>query len=180
MAFGIFGMANRNQDEAFHLRRSAGPADPGVIHAMSEEAAAFMQTLSAHRALSQEVLSLVEVESQALRQPHADPAQANALAFDSDRRRRTLLPRLDALQVQLRRHRLWWQSLAADQRGSHPDIDALIQINQDLIMRIVFLDRENETIRLRSGMQTATPKSPAPPAPPRPHYVSHLYRQHAS
>jgi hypothetical protein len=147
---------------------------------MSLDAATVMQTLRAHQALTQALLELVEEESRALRRPAPEAAQATAQAFASDQRRRNLLPQLDELRGQLRHHRTWWQSLTPEARDSFPEIDALIRLNQDLIMRVVFLDRENESARMRAGRQIATPQRPAPVAAPRPHFVSHLYQRHTS
>jgi hypothetical protein len=112
------------------------------------------------------------LESQALREA-AGPRTAQ-----NDLERRRILARLDESLGLLKRDGRSWQALAPAQRAAHSDISALIRSNQDLIMRAIVLDRENEQGWLRRGL---VPLRHQPPAPrQRPHYVADLYRRHAT
>ncbi len=55
------------------------------------------------------------------------------------------------------------------------EVPRLLQQNQDLIMKIVVLDRENEQLLLRLGLM---PVQSLPAAQrQKPHYVAQLYRR---
>jgi hypothetical protein len=125
--------------------------------------------LQAHLALCQEILTLVESESQALR--HAEAR----LAFETYQAKKNLLPRLNQSLNQIRQHRANWQQLDSAQRARFPEVPGLLRQNQDLIMKIIVLDRENEQVLLRRGL---VPPQHLPPAQrQRPHYVADLYRR---
>ena len=57
----------------------------------------------------------------------------------------------------------------------HGEIPALLRQNQDLIMKIIVLDRENEQALLRRGL--VPPKHLPPAERQRPHFVANLYRR---
>jgi hypothetical protein len=153
---------------------------------MSLDATETIHTLRIHQALCQELLLLVEQETQDLHSQTPslpantapnDPNQASSNAYDFYQRRKKLLPKLDASLLEIKRKRAWWQRLPPDQRRRHQEIDPLIRATQDLIMKIVFLDRENEKSRLRLGL---LPAGQLPPARShQPHYVTQLYRRHS-
>lgn len=125
--------------------------------------------LRGHLALCQEILALVETESQALRNPDA------GLAFATYQAKKNLLPRLNQSLNQIRQHRATWQQLDPAQRAPYPEVPGLLRQNQDLIMKIIVLDRENEQALLRKGL---VPPQHQPPAQrQRPHYVADLYRR---
>jgi hypothetical protein len=125
--------------------------------------------LRGHLALCQEVLALVESESQALRRPDT------SLAFATYQAKKNLLPRLNQSLNQIRQHRANWRQLDAAQRARFPEVPELLRQNQDLIMKIIVLDRENEQALLRRGL---VPPQHLPPAQrQRPHYVADLYRR---
>jgi hypothetical protein len=126
--------------------------------------------LHTHRALCLELLELVEREHQVLCASDAFPFS------DASRRRQQLLPRLDLALRQVKHHRLAWQQFSATQRQQAPDVPSRIRQIQDLILKILTLDRENEQLFLRRGMVPATRLPPA--ARQRPHFVADLYRQH--
>jgi hypothetical protein len=129
--------------------------------------------LRTHLALAREILQLAERESHGLRSP-----ELGSSAFELHRLRKDLLPRLDASLVRLRSHRVAWQRLSQTQRLQHPEIAALLRQNQDLIMKVLVLDRENDQARLRRGL---LPPGQLPPvAQNRPHFVADLYRRHSS
>jgi hypothetical protein len=128
--------------------------------------------LRAHQALCRELLALAERESQALRQ-----GQAAALE-EIHRARKPLLPRLSESLEAVRQHRLHWQRLTASERAAQPEISFLVRQAQDLVLRVLVLDRENEQGLLRRGL---IPAREIPPAQQqRPHYVASLYRGQAA
>ena len=119
--------------------------------------------------ISRELLTLAENEAHALR--HDGMAELR-VAGD---RRRELLPRLDETLEKIRAHRKQWQLLAAGERAAQPEIGYLLRQTQDLIMRVVLLDRENEQGLLRRGL---IPAREIPSAQQqRPHFVANLYRR---
>ena len=62
-----------------------------------------------------------------------------------------------------------------EERARHPGIGMLLRQNQDLIMKVIVLDRENEQCLLRRGL---VPARELPPANrQRPHFVADLYRR---
>jgi hypothetical protein len=129
--------------------------------------------LRAQQALCQELLQLAERENQALREP-----EFGSLAFEFHQLRKALLPRLDRSLVQLKKHRAAWQRLSPVERQQNPAFAGLLRENQDLIMKVIVLDRENEQARLRRGL---LPPSQLPPAArQRPHFVADLYRRNSA
>ncbi len=127
--------------------------------------------LRAHQIVCRELLALAERESQALRQ-----GQAAAL-HDVHQSRKPLLPRLSESLEKVRQHRILWQSLTAAERSGQPEIAFLVRQAQDLIMRVILLDRENEQGLLRRGL--IPPREIPPAQQQRPHFVANLYRRHA-
>lgn len=124
--------------------------------------------LKEHLRLSQEILAVVERENVALRQ--ADSSSAEFIQAKKD-----ALPKLTDSVAELRRHRAEWLKLPAETRAAHPQIAGLLRQNQDVIMKIIVLDRENEQTLLRKGL---VPTRHLPPANRnRPHYVANLYRK---
>jgi hypothetical protein len=127
--------------------------------------------LRAHQSLCRDLLSLAERESQWLRSSQADTL------FDATAARKTLLPQLNGVVASLRRHREAWQGLTPAERSAQPEVTFLIRQVQDLIMRIILLDRENEQGLLRRGL---IPAREIPAAQQqRPHYVAGLYQRNA-
>ena len=128
--------------------------------------------LRQHQLLSREILSLSERESQALRQP--SPGQPAVLQEISDLRR-LLLPRLSESLEKVRRHRERWQTLNPAERSAQPEIAFLVRQTQDLIMRVLLLDRENEQGLLRLGLVPAREMNAV--SGQRPNFVAGLYRR---
>ena len=125
--------------------------------------------LRKHLVLCQELLVVVEREGEALRR-----ADQPAL-FEFYQFKKNLLPRLNQSLDTLRKHRVSWQKFSPDERARHPEIGSLLRQNQDLTMKIILLDRENEQSLLRRGL------IPAGELPSvnrqRPHFVAELYRR---
>lgn len=131
--------------------------------------ASLLPDLQDHLALCQEVLSLVEHESAALRGGDA------ARRFEFFTARKALLPRLDESLARIKSQRHDWQRRPAAERAEQPAVSALLRQNQDLIMRILVLDRENEQLLLRHGL--VPPRHLPAPERERPHFVADLYRK---
>lgn len=125
--------------------------------------------LQGHLALCQEILALVETESHVLHHSQT------GLSFESYQAKKNLLPRLNQSLNQIRQHRATWQKLSPAERAQFPDVPGLLRQNQDLIMKIIVLDRENEQALLRQGL---VPARQLPAAQrQRPHFVADLYRR---
>jgi len=134
-------------------------------------AATMVGDLQRHLALCQEVLAVVERENQSLR------AAEKGLDFAAFQAKKALLPRLDQSLNTVRQHRTTWQKLGPAERAQFPEVAGLLRQNQDLIMKIIVLDRENEQALLRKGL---VPTRHLPPANrQRPHFVADLYRRGA-
>jgi hypothetical protein len=86
-----------------------------------------------------------------------------------------LLPRLNQSLNQIRQHRATWQSLSPTDRAQYPEVPGLLRQNQDLIMKIIVLDRENEQALLRKGL--VPPRQLPSVNRQRPHFVADMYRR---
>jgi hypothetical protein len=139
---------------------------------MSEPLTDLQTDLEATRSLYQELLRVVETESTALRQ-----AGAPAL-FEGFTARRRMLPNLEDSAARLRRHRSDWARLPAEVRAAHREIASLLRQCQDLILRVLMLDRENEQALLRTGL--LGPRHLPSHNVQRPHFVAELYRRQGS
>lgn len=91
------------------------------------------------------------------------------------REKKDLLPRLVESLDALAGSRAAWQAAGPSTRARHPEVGALVRQSQDLLMKIIVMDRENEQTLLRKGM------FPARELPSvnrqRPHFVTDLYRR---
>ncbi len=125
--------------------------------------------LKKHFALCQELLITVEREGQTLRRLD------NPSLFEFCQLRKTLLPRLTQSLDTLRRHRARWLKFSLDERARHPEIGMILRQNQDLTMKIILLDRENEQSLLRRGL--VPPRQLPSVNRQRPHFVAELYRR---
>lgn len=125
--------------------------------------------LKARLVLCQELLQGLEREGQTLRRSD------NPSLFEFHQLRKKLLPVLADSLDKLRRHRVAWQKLTAEERARHPEVASLLRQNQDLTMKLIVLDRENEQGLLRRGL---IPARELPSAQrQRPHFVANLYRR---
>ena len=127
--------------------------------------------LCRHQTLCLEILAVIERETAALRASDCGAMTAGLPA------KRKLLEHLGESVEHLRSLRQQWQQLGSEQRARYPEITALLRQVQDLIMKIIVLDRENEHALLRLG------RIPARHLPSinrqRPHFVADLYRRHS-
>jgi hypothetical protein len=146
-------------------QQPSGGRGGGAVIAPEEIAA----DLRLHFTLCQEILAVIEREGQTLRRPD------HPSLFESYQLKKTLLPRLNQSLDALRKHRINWQRFSMDERARHPEIGMLLRQNQDLTMKIILLDRENEQCLLRRGL---VPPRELPAANrQRPHFVADLYRR---
>lgn len=129
---------------------------------------ALILDLRQHLEICRSLATVVERENQALRQSSGD------LAAEAPQRK-NLLPSLTQSLYRLRQHRVNWCNRAPQERAREAGVAALLREIQDLIMKVIVLDRENEQVLLRRGL---VPARHLPPANrQRPQYVAGLYRQ---
>jgi len=128
--------------------------------------------LRAHYSLCQEVLKAVEREGQLLR---SSPSEQPKNALEA---KKNLLAQLSESLDKIRQRRIAWLKLEPAQRQGHPEIAELLRENQNLVMKILVLDRENEQTLLRQGL---VPPRHVPAANrQRPHFVASMYQRNAA
>ena len=127
--------------------------------------------LRSYLALCEEVLALVRRESQAL------AGSGEYQSFEFYQGRKTLLLRLDEALNLLRTWRQAWQRLDPAERAQHSEVKALLQAVQDVLVKILVLDRENQQALLRRGLVPARQVNSFASQPP--HYAARLYRRHS-
>lgn len=150
-------MADSNQPQPVHPKSAALPVTADDI----------ARALEHHLAVAQRVLVMIEQEHQILHGTGPYPAA------EFQHRRETLLPDLHQAHNQLQTASAHWQKIPQSDRDQHPRIKELIRQNQDLILRLVMLDRENEQAMLRRGL--TPPGQVKPPSSSRPHFINHIY-----
>ena len=132
----------------------------------------FAHDLKTHRSLCEAILTLSAKENSALR------SATETFECDNLGQRKKFLAQLTESLDKIREHRIAWMRLEPTVRQRHPEIAELLRENQDLIMRILVLDKENEQALLRKGL---VPPRHVPPANrQRPHFVSNLYQRNSA
>jgi hypothetical protein len=132
----------------------------------------FAHDLQTHRSLCEAILALASKENSALRGAEA------GFSFESSAQRKKFLAQLTDSLDKIREHRIAWMRLEPTVRQGHPEIAELLRENQNLIMKILVLDRENEQALLRKGL---VPPRHVPSANrQRPHFVSSLYQRNSA
>src|SRR5438046_2640785 len=116
-----------------------------------------LDDLGGHLALCQEICAQVERESHLLRS--GDERSTFALY----QKKKDLLPRLEESLNRIREHRNTWRKLDPAERAQYSKVPELVKANQDLIMKIIVLDRENEQALLRKGLGHQRPPLSTPP-----------------
>lgn len=99
-------------------------------------------------------------------------------AFEFYHQRRDLLPRLENALILLRKWRHAWAQTDPVERANCSELKSVFQTVQDLLMKVLLLDRENQHALLRRGLVPANHLPPA--ASQQPHYVAGLYRRNAT
>jgi len=128
------------------------------------------QALQEHTTLCADLLLVATQEEQCLR---------NSNHYDSilnDDFRRNLSADLDKSLDALKTQRMAWQGLSTSERERYPDISRLIRSTQEVGMKLIVLDRENEQGLLRRGLLPARQLPSAQSQ--RPNYVAGLYQRH--
>lgn len=93
-----------------------------------------------------------------------------------DEQKRAVSAELEKNVSSIRRLRVIWQQLPAETREQHPQVPKVVRANQELAMKLIVLDRENEQALLRRGLVPA--RQLATTSRHQPHFVSTLYRRH--
>jgi hypothetical protein len=119
--------------------------------------------------LCEEMMQLATRESQAL------SGAADYSPAEFHQKRKTLLPDIESLLIKLRRRRLAWQQVPASERERCEEVKPLFQNIQNLLMKVLLLDRENQQAMLRRGL-VPTAHLPAA-AVQKPNYVAGLYQR---
>jgi hypothetical protein len=128
-----------------------------------------LESLNQHLQVCTDLLEVTEQEGLTLRRP-GQPSLS-----DFYQRKKDLLPRFNQSLDGLRKHRVSWQKLSLDERARWPEVGMLLRKNQDLTMKIIVLDRENEQALLRRGL--VPPRELPSVNRQRPHFVADLYRR---
>jgi hypothetical protein len=136
------------------------------------ETSTLARELKGYLDLCREFLALFTDENQTLRRPQP----WSPMGFSEERKR--LLPRLESGLIQLRSFRQWWERMPAGQRESCGEIRDLFRDIQNLLPRLLLLDRENQQEMLRRGLIPAAQLPPV--ASQRPNFVANLYQRHAA
>jgi hypothetical protein len=130
-----------------------------------------VQSLRQHLAVCEELLALVMREKKVWQDPDAPPS------IELYQTKKNLLPRLQNSLDAIRSARAAWQSMTPQERSQIPEAGPLLQQTQNLILRIIVLDRENEQALLRRGFGPTTQRVGAARPQQPPHFVSELYRR---
>jgi hypothetical protein len=137
----------------------------------SQVAAALNSDLREFARVCEEVLSLAQREHQALSAPGAYEHR------EFHQRRGELLPDIESLVRKFRSHRAAWRQVPQAQRDRFEELKRLFQNIQNLVMRVMVLDRENQQAMLKRGL---VPVQHIPETAARqPHYVADLYRKNS-
>jgi hypothetical protein len=139
--------------------------------AVSQVAGALNTDLLTFARVCEDVLSLAQREHQALSGPGAYDNQ------EFHQRRGQLLPNIESLVRKFRGHCVAWRQLPQSQRDRFEEMKRLFQTIQNLVMRVLVLDRENQQAMLKRGI---VPVQHIPEAAARqPHYVADMYRKNS-
>lgn len=130
-----------------------------------------VEELNRNLSVYEDLLEVVESEGRSLRSTGGD-ADNPLTGTDT---RKELLPKLNESLDNLRRHRLAWQQASPQDRDASPKMAVLLRKSQDLIMKIIMQDRENEQALLRHGL--IPPKHLPAANRQRPHFVADMYKR---
>ena len=132
----------------------------------------FIHDLKTHRNLCEAILALASRENTDLR------GQGQTASPEGAGQRKKFLAQLTESLNKIREHRVAWMRLEPSVRQGHPEIAELLRENQNLIMRILVLDRENEQALLRKGL---VPLRHVPSVNrQRPHFVASMYQRNSA
>ncbi len=100
-------------------------------------------------------------------------SDASKLILVNDRNQ--IRNQLDESLTTIKQLRHWWQTLSPQERDKFNELPELIQQTQDLALRIISFDKENEQRLLRFGK--IPPKYIPRVQTQQPHYVARLYEK---
>lgn len=129
------------------------------------------------RELQQQRKTLNEV-LQLARREHEDRA-----ASPSPAARKNFLALLSQSLDKIRQYRAAWVRLDPAQKQEHPEISEVLRENQNLIMKILVLEREGEAEAargLRGVQRPAPPGEPAQPDRPGASFLARAYRRNSA
>lgn len=133
------------------------------------QATEIIEVLKENLNLYQSLLEIIEAEREELRETAGKPLVRQYTS------KKAMLGRLADSLRSLSSSRARWQEADSSQRARHPEVNALIRQNQDLLMKIIVLDRENEQTLLRQGRMA--PRDLPAANRQRPNFVAELYRR---
>jgi hypothetical protein len=130
------------------------------------------ETLRHSLQIYRDLLEVVQNEGHDLRAGRSQPLAGQFAA------KKDLLPRLSGTLDQLTKTRASWQATDPALRLRQTEVSTLVRQNQDLLMKIIVIDRENEQALLRQGL---LPTRDLPSVNrQRPHFVTEMYRRQSS
>jgi len=137
----------------------------------TEFAVGLTADLQAFLKLCEETLALAMCENLALTGPSDYQVQ------EFCQRRKDLLPGLESALFKLRSRRKLGQQTGQLGHSHSEETKTLFQVIQNLLMKVLLLDRENQQALLRRGLVPATHLPAA--GGQQPHFVAGLYRRYA-
>jgi hypothetical protein len=139
---------------------------------VNDVADALIGDLRAFASVCQDILSLAMREHQAL------CGEGDYLPQEFYQERKTILPDVETLLEKFRSHRAVWQRVPAAQREQFQEMKFLFENIQNLVSRVMQLDRENQQAMLKRGV---VPVKHLPSATrQQPHFVADLYRRNSA
>lgn len=127
------------------------------------------ETLRRNLSLYEDLLRVVEAECEEVAEGTGRPLTRQYTV------KKGLLPLLIQSLDPLAKCRAEWQQTDPAERSRHPDIGELARQCQDVLMKVIMLDRENEQALLRQGLLPAA-RLPSVNRQ-RPNFVADLYRR---
>jgi hypothetical protein len=135
----------------------------------AEFSAGLARELRGFLSLCEEIFSLATRERQTLAGEPGCPSGS------FNQQRKNLIQPLESALISLRNHRTVWQQVIPSARGHSEEVKTLFQDIQNLLMKILLLDRENQQAMLRRGV---VPPGHLPAAAGQnPHFVAGLYQR---
>jgi hypothetical protein len=129
----------------------------------------FIPQLEKNLALYHQILTVIHQENQTLRQPDPPTLEGHRQA------RNNLLPALVQSLDQLKALRQSWHAISPADRAPYHEVGSLLRQSQDVVMRVIMMDRENEQCLLRRGLFPAREMPRLQSASPQ--FVAHRYRR---
>lgn len=137
-----------------------------------DETSGLIPDLRAFVGVCEELLQLSVREHQALN------GSANSLPEEYRGIRKDLLMRLDQVLISVKNWRKAWQKENPTSCPRNPEVKALLDVLQQMIVKILQLDRENQQALLRRGLLPAREVASYTPATSS--FVSKVYARQTS